>query len=161
MGEGAVSWQLGALVRAPMVGEHVASFEACRRQVLGISKKSIRLSVVLIGQQERPLQDVHDLIPYPEARRLFIISVNVKGKLGKPQLFFLRSQRKCWPTSLFCLGTFPGRSNLVFCNSMAAVHLYSASFRVVLEWHSPSIAAAFCAVIRQEPYRCQAEKQPG
>lgn len=34
----------------------------------------------------------HDLIPSPEARRLFLISVNVKGKLGKSKLFFLRSQ---------------------------------------------------------------------
>lgn len=59
--------------------------------MLGISRKSTYLSVFLIRLQERALQDVHDLIPYPEACRFFIISENVEGKQGKTELFFLRS----------------------------------------------------------------------
>ena len=53
--------------------------------MLGISKKSTYLSVFLIRLQERVLQDVHDLIPYPEACRLYNLCECLR-ETGKDQI---------------------------------------------------------------------------
>lgn len=70
----------------------MVSFKTYRNEVLDISEKSAYLSLGLILLQKRALQDVYDLITYPEACQLCVISVNVERKLGKTSLFFLRSQ---------------------------------------------------------------------
>lgn len=52
-------------------------------------RRQLTESVVMI---ERVLQGFHDLIPYPESCHFFIIFMNVRGKLGKRELFFTGSQ---------------------------------------------------------------------
>lgn len=98
-----------------------ADFETSR-QVLGIFNNAICGRLDIPAKKKRVLQDIRDLIPYPEAPGS-LSSLNVKGKLGKIELLFLRSQGKCWLPGLVCPGMFPGRGNLVFYNSVALIHV--------------------------------------